>query len=301
VKILPLVGIQVFLGMRYIPILFCLMYSTTLTAQIWQVEKGDIKTNLSFSQLSYDQVFGPDGEIYETIGFPIHNQTIQLSAEYGLTDKFSLLAKVPFVWAGFNLSGLTWDDFSGPTLPAFLEGVPIPSGGDVSAFGNIQLGATYTPGNEHLHFSILTELNTSYYNYVEGLATGMNSMGIMPGISYTIGKSKWWASAYGFGEFRTNGYSHAANLQGEFGYHIKSWWYVAMNPAVRLPFGNREDCDCSLQWTSMYLGEQTYIALTGKTGFTYKQWGLHLAIGTAPYAKNVPAVLAPTVGLSFQL
>jgi hypothetical protein len=231
------------------------------------------------------------GNLSDAQNGTITDQTIQLFADYGLTDRLTLLVKAP-------MKLVDYDIFQDATFSADAN---FPEGGTLYFPGNIQVGAVYrlTPEEPYLNASIIAELNTSQYNFIDGTATGFNSSAIIPGLAYANGFGKWWTSLYTAGEFRTNNYSHAMQGQFEVGVQPKTFYYLAINSTWRIPFGNGTYCDCSLDYSKLYHSEQEYIGIILKSGFLYKSFGLHLAISGAPHARQVAAAPVATLGLSY--
>jgi len=274
-----------------------------LQAQEWTLAAHESKVFLSYSTLSYNSAFDPDGNIFDHPCYTVSDQSIQLSLETGITERITGVVRVPYKMVN---NDVTTNGFCDPLIsndvPEHLSEIQSPQGGQLNALGNIETGLVYklSPDNQ-INASLFAEWNTSNFNYIDGTSTGMNSAAIIPGISWAYGKEKIWTSAYVAGEIRTNNYPSAFRGRYEFGFKPYDFLYVAINASARLPLGNDEDCDCTLTWSSLYLAEQTYVALTIKTGFEYKDFGLHLATGVAPYAANIGAAPVATIGLSYHL
>lgn len=287
--------------MKNLPLLlFASVISFVCNAQEWTLAKQEAKIFASYSSLVFDQAFNPDGDIFEHPGcYEVSDRTVQLSAEYGISNRLTAVARLPY---RMITAGLDDPQCTVSALPSHLTEVPSPFGGSLDAIGNMQTGLIYKlhPAKP-FNASLLAEWNTASFNYIDGTSTGFTSMGIFPGIAYTHGTEKFWTSIYAAGELRTNGYAHAVNGRFELGYKPFSILYVALNATARLPVTEADDCDCTLPWSSLYLAEQAYVALTLKTGMEYKQFGLHLATGIAPYAANIGAAPVATIGLSYHL
>jgi hypothetical protein len=271
--------------------------------QVWALDKGTVETNLSYSSLRYDRYFDPDGEVVDHLYCtPVDVQSINLDLNWGISDRFTAILKAPYVMAANRNDEEGCQYVTEPPTPDHLEGILYPQAGTLSGPGNLVTGLLYRLlPDQQLNLSVLGEWNTAQVNYITGTATGFNSAAVIPGISWGEGQTTWWTSAYLGGEIRTNGFPPALRASYEFGYKPLSWLYVAVNTSARLPGKAKEDCDCTLAWTSLYLAEQTYIAVTLKTGFTYKDFGFHLASGLAPYARNIGAAPVATAGLSYRI
>ena len=84
----------------YLNFVFIFISISLFSQSPWTREKGKLFTNISFSSISdYNEIFGdPD---YFTNG-NISDRTYQLYAEYGLTNKTTLLVNVPFKSISLN-------------------------------------------------------------------------------------------------------------------------------------------------------------------------------------------------------
>ena len=290
--------------MKYwIPTLLAFCIINAASAQEWTLAQGEAKVFASYSSLSFDQSFNPDGDVFEhPTCYNVSDRSLQLSVDYGITARMTAFARVPYRMVVNGIDYPACAENAEDPLAAHLATIPRPFGGSLNALGNVQTGLNYRlSASRPFTASLLVEWNTGSFNYIDGTATGFNSAGFFPGIAYTHGTEKFWTSVYAAGELRTNGYAHAFNGRLEMGYKPFSILYVAINAAARLPVTEADDCDCTLPWSSLYLAEQAYVALTLKTGLEYKQFGMHLATGIAPYAANIGAAPVATIGFSYHL
>lgn len=275
-------------------LLICLLTHHYSHAQSWTLQKGEWRAFLSYTFFSYTQALDSTGNLTAAQNGEITDQTVQLYSEYGLNNRLTVLAKLPVKMVEYSIDQNLTQDLD-PDNPGF------PEGGKLNYLGNAQLGAVYqlTPDEPYLNASLIAEFNTSQYNFIDGTSTGFNSSAIIPGLAYANGFGKWWTSLYAAGEFRTNDYSHAMQGQFEVGVQPKKSYYLAVNSTWRIPFGNGDYCDCSLDYSKLYHSEQEYIGVILKGGFLYRSFGLHLALSGAPYAKQVAAAPVATIGLSY--
>ncbi len=283
---------------RILSCTLALLTTTIAFAQEWNLQKGEAKVFGSYSFLHYDRIAGPEGTFDET-GFVVDDMSFGLFAVYGVNNKWTLFLDLPY--KRIEASPYIYlDDMSAPDRPAYLQDVPEPDGGTLTAPGNAKAGASFALRPEELTVSLTFEANTSTQNYIDGTATGFNSSAVIPGIAWIHGTNKWWSSVLVQGEWRTNNYSSVLAGRAEAGLHLTNWLYVAAQPAWRIPLNESDaDCDCTLAYTALYLNEQSYVSMQLKTGVEYRNWGLHLASGNAFYVRNVGLNLALTGGLSY--
>ncbi|CAM1357773.1 transporter [Tenacibaculum xiamenense] len=275
--------------MKNVKIIIALLFTGTLFAQSpWTKKKNEAYLQLSFSSISnYTELFGnPD---YGT-DREITDNTLQLYAEYGVSDKTTLFANVPFKMVK---SG-------NPTLDVAI----IPEGSE-SSLGNIQLGVKHNFYNKKWLISgqVGVEANTGSYNAATGLRTGYDAWTITPLVLVGRGFNNWYIQAFTGVDIRTNDYSSAYKLGGELGYKAIDWLWVAGFLDGVASFQNGETViPTSNALTGLYVNNQSYAAFGLKLiGEINDKFGANAGIGGAFGGRNVAKKPAFSLGLYYKL
>lgn len=260
-------------------------------AQVWTLHKNEKYINLSYSSSLYDKGFDSAGEVI-SLPVEISDRTIQLFAQYGLTEKITLQVKVPYKILSSEGDLAVFNAIEGNYLET----------GKLNYFGNIEAGALYkfVDDKPMVSISFFVDANTIDYNYLTGLQTGLNSFGFKPGAGVGWSFDKTWLSYYLGGDMRTNNYSSAIVSDLELGFKPAPYLFAAADVFVKRSLKNGKDCDCTNQYTALYLNEQEYFAFALKAGFIVKDWGFNFGYNTAAAASNLPAAGILTFGLQYR-
>lgn len=273
-------------------IVFCALGSLIQAdAQVWTQHKGAYYLNASVSRLLYDEGFDASGEILQ-LPVSIQNNTWQLFAQYGITDKLTAQVKLPYVTLESSGDLTLFNSYAGQYLET----------GDISGLGNVEVGAIYKIVDDKpiVSASLFIETPATTLNNITGLRTGFNSWAIRPGFGVGWGFDQAWVQYYLGSSLRTNNYSHAAISSLEFGYKPVSYLYAAMVFETRQSFQNGEDCDCTNTYTALYVSDQEYISFGLKAGFTVGNIGMNFAYTGAFYGASVAASGVPTIGIQLR-
>ena len=278
--------------MRILLLSIIILISAAIHAQVWTLEKGSIYANLSLSYGLYNEVFDSTGEVVE-IPVEILDQTVDLFVQYGITDKLTAQIDVPYKFIRSTGDLYYFNQF---------EGTPYLQTGRLNDFGNISAGGIYRIVNDKpiITASLFVELNTSERNYLKGMQTGFNSLGIQPGFGAAWAFPKAWFTFYLGGDIRTNNYSSSVNSKMELGYQPYPGIYVAGLLTVKQSVGNGGDCDCTTNYTGLYLNDQEFTAFGLKAGYAYKNFGLNGAYHIGLSGKNLSATPYLSVGLQYK-
>ncbi len=273
------------LNMKKLSILLLFFFSLNLLAQSpWTKKKNEGYVQLSFTTIAnYDKLFGnPD---YST-NRKITDNTLQLYGEYGLTDKTTLIASVPFKMV--KSGGLA-------------QPISLTIGESKTSLGNIQLGIKHNFYNKKwlLSGQLTVEANTGSYENASGLRTGYDAWTLTPLFIAGRGFDKWYIQASTGFDIRTNDYSSNYKLGGEIGYKAIDWLWIAgfldgvaslKNGDVALPIQN--------VLTGLYVNNQSYAAFGLKfIGEINNKTGVNLGFGGALAGRNVAKKPALTFGL----
>ncbi|SNR13824.1 transporter family protein [Tenacibaculum jejuense] len=270
-------------------LLICLSISTYAQSP-WTKKKGETYLQLSFTTIpTYSDIFGnPDFQTEREI----NDNTLQLYAEYGISDKTTIIANLPFKFVATN-------DLVNPTP------FPVTAEGSESTLGNIQFGVRHNFYNKKWLISgqLMVEANSGSFDAATGLRTGYDAWTFTPVISAGRGFDKWYIQAFTGVDIRTNDYSSAFKLGGEAGYKVSSWLWLAgfldgvasfQNGEVVQPLSNLA--------TSLYVNDQSYAAFGFKViGEINEDFGANFGFGGALSGRRVAKSPALSFGLYYKL
>lgn len=262
---------------------FCVMQSQ-LQSQTWTIPDKTFDIFAAYSALYYDAIYDSTGNFSDLADFDISDQTVYVTGRYGITNRLTAQAQIPYKITKRYSEG------SGPDIQS------------LNHLGNIEGGIIYQylESIPYLTASLFVEANTSDYNFISGLATGYNSWAFRPGVAYKSSYNNLWTSLYAGFEFRTNNYSNNFLMNMESGYTANEKIYLAVNLYLRQSFANGTYCDCTLQETAMYPDKQEYFGAGIKSGFQFNKIGIHVAVNTAFSGQNVGADPVLSAGLSYR-
>ncbi len=273
---------------RIILLLTLIITTSSIQAQsAWTKKKGEGFSQLSFSSIAnYNSQFGnPDYNTERTIT----DNTIQLYTEYGLTDKTTLIASLPF-------KRLKTGDLTSANGAVFTES------GSNNALGNIELGLKHQLYNKKWVISgqFNIEANTGNYDTKTGLRTGYNTWTLTPTLNMGRGFKNFYVQAFTGFNVRFNNYSSNFKIGGEAGYKVfNRLWIVAYLDVVN-SFNNQDNTNLPLEnvLTGTYVNNQEFTAygLKGLLEITQKI-GVTASFGGAFSGNNVAKRAAVNFGV----
>ncbi|UAM97696.1 hypothetical protein K8354_15565 [Polaribacter litorisediminis] len=271
--------------MQSITLLFSLFITSTLLAQSpWTKEKGDLFVNVSYTTISdYNEIFGdPD---YFTNG-EITDNTYQIYSEYGLSDKTTFLASIPF-------KNISLDEFK------FCNGnTCIGEDFNEKAFGNISLGIKHQFYNKGWVISgqFVTELNTGSFYDTSGIRTGYDAFTFTPQLLAGKSFGKTFFQSHIGVDLRTNDYSNNFKIGGEFGGKVlKNIWLIGFVDVVEsFEDGNRINYN---PLNGLYQNNQEYGAYGLKAILQLCDLGVSASFANAFSGNNVPKQSAFSIGI----
>ncbi|MEZ5015293.1 MAG: hypothetical protein R2794_13480 [Chitinophagales bacterium] len=274
---------------KYTLVLLFAMLSIYAHAQVFTMPAGAFYTQISASSLQYDQAFDRTGAVVD-IPASVDQLTIHWMAQYGINSRWTVRAAVPYS----IIRSTVRSDVS--MLPYYLES------GSLTSFGNVEAGVFYKMIDDKpfVTLSFFTSANTAALNYYTGLQSDYPVWHFKPGAGVGWAYDKSWLTFYVGADIFTGDYSTAFLSEIEAGYKPFPFMYIAADIYVRRSLDNGEACDCTMQYTSLYLNDMEYLSLAAKAGYTYNQFGLNLGLNTAVSASNAPATLVATVGLQYK-
>ena len=271
--------------MKFKTLLFSLFITSTLLAQSpWTKEKGDLFVNVSYTTISdYNEIFGdPD---YFTNG-KITDNTYQIYSEYGLSDKTTFIASIPF-------KNISLDEFK------FCNGnTCIGEDFNETAFGNISLGIKHQFYNKGWVISgqFVTELNTGSFDEKSGIRTGYDAFTFTTQLLAGKSFGKTFFQSHIGVDVRTNDYSNNFKIGGEFGGKVlKNIWLIGFVDVVEsFEDGNRIN-DNPLN--GLYQNDQEYGAYGVKAILQLCDLGVTASFANAFSGNNVPKQTAFSIGI----
>lgn len=262
-----------------------LLIQFSFSQSAWTKKKGEAYTQLAFTTISsYDEIFGdPD---YQTER-EVTDNTLQFYAEYGLSDKTTLILNLPIK---FIETGKLIDKTMG-----------ISTANSIASLGNIEIGIKQQLYNKTWIVSgqLNIEANTSNFDTASGIRTGYDAWTFTPTLN--IGKSfkNYYLQAFTGFNVRTNGYSTNFKLGGELGFRpFKKIVTIAFIDIVK----SLKDGNAALPETNLlnvlYINNQEYGAYGLKfIGELSPKFGINAGFGGAFFGTNVAKEPAITLGL----
>lgn len=273
--------------MKSITLLFTLFITSSLFAQSpWTKDKGDVFVNLSYATISdYNELFGdPD---YFTNG-NITDNTYQIYAEYGLTNKTSLIVNVPFknisldVFKICNGNNCFGDDYNKAT------------------FGNISLGIKHQFYNNGwvITGQLLTELNTGSFDDISGIRTSYDAFTFTPQLLAGKSFGKTFFQSHIGVDLRTNDYSNNFKIGGEFGGKVlKNIWLIGFVDVVESFEDGNITIPINNSFNGLYVNNQEYGAYGLKAILQLCDLGVSASFANAFFGNNVPKQSAFSIGI----
>jgi hypothetical protein len=274
--------------------LFSLISFSSVAQQAWTKEKGKFYAQVGGSALSYSQAL--NGKLkpseWTALNATFSDITLQAYCEYGITDRLTVSAQLPFKVLSSSkiIAPNTLDE------------------GSLAGFSNIQTALTLNLYNKEgitVSGKVNLGLPTAKFEIKTGLRTGFDAFSTEPSILVGFGHAKFFASGELGYAFRSNGYGnriHAAAQIGKFLGARKKWLSI-LAFELQKTASNGTYNDATSTKTALYLSNQSYLSPTIKLGYkTNDKVTLWLSVGTgiAPITKNIAASLGPSLSVSYQ-
>ena len=261
----------------YVILILASFSITSFSQSAWTLDKDTWYTQVNFTTIGpYSNLFA-DGDGLVKIPREVTDNTVQFYAEYGLDDKTTLSANIPFKLIK------TGDEIidNSQTLSE-----------SVSALGNIGIGLKRKLYDDKFIVSALLAIkaNTSTYDEPSGIRTGYDAWTVSPSAGIGKGTSNLFVQGNIGVDFRTNSYSHSfkGNVEGGYKFFDKLWLILHLdyiksfeNGDVTFPIENLN--------TLLYVNDQEYAGYTIKGIFEISdQIGVTAALGNA-FSANIQA------------
>ena len=270
----------------------------------WTPEKntGLIIVNLSPNIYAYLA----DGERRPTrLNRAVYDTSLQGYFEYGVTDRFAVIANLPFKIIGTGPRILQDSDVSDTLEPAGWFG-----------WGNTELELKYQFLRRKgwvAALSVKGSFLPSVQDSVRGIRTGYDGRSVASWLHIGKGFSeRFYAQAGGGYEFRDNGYDEVVHLYLETGWRKKEKkvWYALLFQ-LRKSMGNATFQDpVAYENTGLYMAGEEYAALAVKWSAPLRipwepemeNWRIHASLGGGlAFTRWIAMTPAITLGVSYDL
>lgn len=192
----------------------------------WPVNKNSGYAQLGFTYLGYSKFFNHEGKITD-LRRPVTDFTSQLSIDYGLTDKLTLTANLPFKYVS------TADRIASADTTYFKDTL---QAGNLFGLSNVMLGLKYNIINKKVIFSagLNVEANVAKHDSLTALRTGPSAWVFHPYLSVGTTFGKFYTFLDAGYRLRINNYSDEVDLKFELGYSWNQKTYFILNVAGRV-------------------------------------------------------------------
>jgi len=264
--------------MRRYTLILTLFFTSALFSQgAWTKSKNEVYTQLSYYSIGgYNALYGNPGYFSER---KLTDNTLQLYAEYGTSDKTTLVLSLPIKMV--KAEGLV-----------DANSTPVTAEGSESALGNIVIGVKHRlyQGNWVVSGQLNVGLNSGKFFEESGLRTGIDTYTLSPKINVGRSFGKFFTQASTGVDIRFNDYSSNFVFDLELGAKpFNRFWAIAFlnhsssfeNGEVVLPPTNL--------LTGLYVNDQEFTAYGFKAIFELSdKVGILANYTTALSGNNVP-------------
>lgn len=238
-----------------VALLLCLLLpaSTAEARSPWTRARGDGFAQAALYAIApYDRVITESGDEFETAR-TLTDLTLELYAEHGITDAWTLVAVVPFKRLD-----------AGDPNPAVDAGTAGIESGSLTAPGNVRLGLrrSLARGAWTAAVQLDVEAPTAEFHRGTGLRSGYDAWSMAPVVSLGRGQERSYWYAFAGGGWRGNGYSNfwRAGIEGGRSSGGGRWWWIGSLEVLQtLHDGDRIDPPTN-RATALYVDEQEVVA-----------------------------------------
>jgi hypothetical protein len=262
--------------------------SWNTSAQGWPQAKGNAFVKLDFSFIHARDFYGPDRNIYDIngAGTRLSSYTTAFYGEYGITNKLTTIAYVPFLVRNTVNEGV-----------GSITGEVIQPGLENTALGDIDLGLRYgllKKGSFVLSSTFMLGVPAGDYTNPDLLYTGDGEWNQQLRVEWGYGTARWYTNGYLGLNNRTKGFSDEVRLHAEFGYWlIKSKLLASAKLATVQSFYNGDPSGTS---NGLFANNVEYISPQIGLAWEYQnRWGISGLVAGALEGAN--ALAAPSVSL----
>ncbi len=256
----------------------------------WPQPKGHGFFKLDFSFIRARSFYGPDGNIYDINGSGtlLGNYTTAFYGEYGITNKLTAIAYVPFLVRNTVNEGV--GAITGEVLQPGLEN---------TAFGDVDLGLRYgflKKGGFVLSGTLWLGIPSGDYQNPDLLYTGDGEWNQQLRVEWGFGAARWYTNGYMGLNNRTKDFSEEFRFQVEAGYWLlKNKLLASAKLAGVESFKNGSPTDSG---NGLFSNNVEY--LSPQLGLTYEhngKWGVSALVAGAFAGTNALASPSVSVGV----
>jgi hypothetical protein len=267
-----------------------LLLPGSIYANGWPQPKGHGFFKLDFSSIRARQFYGMDGNIYDIngAGTLLGNYTAAFYGEYGLNNRLTAIAYVPFLVRNTVNEGV--GAITGEVLQPGLEN---------TAIGDVDLGlrvGLLRKGSWVLSASATLGIPSGDFENPDLLYTGDGEFNQLLKLEWGYGQSRWYATGnIGFNN-RTKGFSE------EFRYHIEAGFWVLpgklLASAKLAGVESFNNGDPNGSGNGLFSNNVEYTSPQLALSYEHRQkWGITAQIAGAVSGRNVLAAPAISVGI----
>lgn len=260
----------------------------------WPQPKGHGFFKLDFSAIRARQFYGMDGNIYDIngAGTLLGNYTTAFYGEYGITDRLTAIAYVPFLVRNTVNEGI--GAISGEVLQPGLEN---------TAFGDVDLGlrlGLLRKGSWVLSASATFGLPTGDFKNPDLLYSGDGEFNQLLKLEWGYGQARWYASGnLGFNN-RTKGFSEEFRYHLEAGYWLLPGKVLASAKLAGVESFNNGDPEGS--GNGLFSNNVEFVSPQLAVTYEHRQqWGVSAQVAGAVSGRNALASPAVSVGLYWKM
>ncbi len=219
-------------------LLVTLGFQSAFAGGPWPRKKNSGYAQLNFTYLGYSKFFNHKGKVTE-LPRSVTDFTAQASIEFGLTDKLTFSAALPFKYAATGEKVFASDPTYFSDTTVFRDTIP---SGNIVGLNTVLLGFKYNIINKKVLFSagLNGEANVAKYDSLSTLRTGPSTFVIHPYLSVggSFYRGKFFTLLDAGYRLRLKDYSDEIDFKFELGFswNQKTYFIAALNG--RFPLGN---------------------------------------------------------------
>lgn len=268
----------------------------------WPREKNKGYAQLNFTYLGYSKFYNQNGDVVN-MRRNVTDFTAQAYIDFGLTDRLTMVAQLPFKYVG------TSEKIANSDTVSFTDTVP---NGSLFGLNTVLLGFRYTVIDKKVKFAVGLngEANVAKYDSITTLRTGPSTFVIHPYLSVggSFYKDKFYTLLDVGYRVRLQDYSDEVDFNFELGFSWNYKTYFIANVAGRLSVrdGSYDNNVTPLHpngrdlHTSLHPNNQEYVGYGLKfiQKFTH---GVHINAGVyLGSGKMVAAVPSYNLGIAYE-
>ncbi len=254
----------------------------------WLLQKkgGFLQVQSTFPTGTYKRIFLENNQDLD-LRREVWDVNLQGYLEYGLSDKFNLIAIVPLKYVATGA----------PTLQTFAADPDLLPEEQLLGFGNLQFRLKYRLSDKKVKaaVSLYSSLNNVDARLNAGLVTGYlaSSIGLYGHVGGSL-SDNWYTFLEAGYNVPDNGFSQFIEGNYELGHQVKKNWWVVFTMGLRASMKTGSFVNDNLRQTALYTNDQEYFSFGGKTSYEWEsKWGVNFAIHGAfsgHYVAHIPTM-----------